>query len=87
MFNPKNWGKIPILTNILQPVETANYRHDTIIDISIAQFPPWPWNQGWKMKTVESRIAFSRFIFEDAEQCALQGGPEQFDAKEDTQLK
>eukprot|EP00435_Cladocopium_sp_Y103_P066593 s112_g28.t2 len=27
----------------------------------------------WKMKTVESRIAFSRFIFEDAEQCALQG--------------
>ena len=25
------------------------------------------------MKTVESRIAFSRFIFEDAEQCALQG--------------
>jgi len=32
------------------------------------------WNQGWKMKTVESRIAFSRFIFEDAEQCALQGG-------------
>ena len=29
---------------------------------------------GWKMKTVEARVAFSRFIFEDAEQCALQGG-------------
>ena len=26
------------------------------------------------MKTVEARVAFSRFIFEDAEQCALQGG-------------
>eukprot|EP00931_Biecheleriopsis_adriatica_P032634 TRINITY_DN19023_c1_g1_i17.p1 TRINITY_DN19023_c1_g1~~TRINITY_DN19023_c1_g1_i17.p1 ORF type:complete len:4010 (-),score=873.77 TRINITY_DN19023_c1_g1_i17:154-12183(-) len=27
----------------------------------------------WTMKMVEARVAFARFIFEDAEQCALQG--------------
>ena len=49
-------------------IQLDRYQHCTLSTMT--------WNQGWKMKTVESRIAFSRFIFEDAEQCALQGGEE-----------
>ena len=39
------------------------------------------------MKTVESRIAFSRFIFEDAEQCALQGEEEWEDDTRNSERK